>query len=41
MDRGIIIHGKVIQGTVRIGDKLALSPHHTVSQVGSILDHKN
>lgn len=26
-DRGIIIHGKVVQGTVRVGDKLALSPH--------------
>jgi peptide chain release factor subunit 3 len=26
-DRGIIIHGKVMQGTVRLGDKIALSPH--------------
>ena len=26
-DRGVVIHGKVMQGTVRIGDKLALSPH--------------
>jgi peptide chain release factor subunit 3 len=40
-DRGIIIHGKVVQGTVRVGDKLALSPHQTASQVGFILDHKN
>jgi len=40
-ERGIVIHGKVMQGTVRIGDKLALSPHHTASQVGFILDHKN
>lgn len=40
-DRGIVIHGKVVQGTVRVGDKLALSPHHTASQVGSILDHKS
>jgi len=40
-DRGIIIHGKVVQGTVRVGDKLALSPHQTPSQVGFILDHKN
>jgi translation elongation factor EF-1alpha len=26
---------------VRVGDKLALSPHQTASQVGFILDHKN
>lgn len=40
-DRGIVIHGKVMQGTVRVGDKIALSPHYTPSQVGFILDHKN
>lgn len=40
-DRGVVIHGKVMQGTVRIGDKIALSPHQTPSQVGFILDHKN
>ena len=26
---------------MRVGDKLALSPHQTASQVGFILDHKN
>ena len=33
-DRGIVIHGKVMQGTVRVGDKISLSPHNTPSQVG-------
>lgn len=40
-DRGIVIHGKIAQGTVRVGDKIALSPNHTPSQVGFILDGKN
>jgi peptide chain release factor subunit 3 len=40
-DRGIVVHGKVVQGTVRLGDKIALSPHQTSTQVGLILDHKN
>ena len=26
---GFIIHGKVVQGTVKVGDKLAISPHKT------------
>ena len=36
-----MINGKVMQGTVLVGDKIALSPNYTPSQVGLILDHKN
>jgi selenocysteine-specific translation elongation factor len=36
-----VIYGKVMQGTVRVGDEIVLSPHYTPSQVGFILDHKN
>lgn len=40
-DRGIIVHGKIVQGTLRLGDSITLSPHNTLSQVSMILDHKS
>ena len=38
---GIIAHGKVEQGTVRVGDKIQIMPSCYPAQVGEILDHKN
>lgn len=37
----VVIHGKVEQGTVSLGDKLAVAPNGTPTQVLSILDSKN
>ena len=40
-DAGVIAHGKIESGTVRIGDKIMISPSMLPAQVGQILDHKN
>jgi len=40
-DQGIIAHGKIESGTIRIGDKITISPSGYPAQVGNLLDHKN
>lgn len=40
-DQGIVAHGKIESGTIRIGDKISISPSGYPAQVGQILDHKN
>lgn len=40
-DQGVVAHGKIESGTVRIGDKVMLSPSGYPAQIGGILDHKN
>jgi len=40
-DQGIIAHGKIESGTVRLGDKLALAPSNVPTQVVGIMDGKN
>jgi len=39
-DKDLVIHGKVENGTVSLGDKLALMPHGSFCQVLSLLDSK-
>lgn len=39
-DRGVVIFGKVEQGTVKLGDKLTLSPSNLPCQVMSIYNSK-
>jgi len=38
---GVIAHGKIESGMIRIGDKIMISPSGYPAQVGAILDHKN
>jgi peptide chain release factor subunit 3 len=38
---GVIAHGKIESGSIRIGDKIMISPSGYPAQVGAILDHKN
>lgn len=40
-ESGVIAHGKIESGTIRIGDKIMISPSGYPAQVGQILDHKN
>ena len=40
-DSGVIAHGKIESGQIRIGDKIMISPSGYPAQVGAILDHKN
>jgi peptide chain release factor subunit 3 len=40
-ESGVIAHGKIENGTLRIGDKIMISPSGFPAQVGAILDHKN
>lgn len=40
-DSGVIAHGKIESGTVKVGDKIMISPSGYPAQVGVILDHKN
>jgi len=40
-EQGVIAHGKIEQGTIRVGDKIQVSPSGYPAQVGNILDHKN
>jgi peptide chain release factor subunit 3 len=40
-DGGVIAHGKIESGMIRIGDKIMISPSGYQAQVGAILDHKN
>ncbi len=37
----IVAFGKIESGTIRIGDKIMISPSGLPAQVGGILDHKN
>ena len=38
---GVIAHGKIESGSIRVGDKIMISPSGYPAQVGAILDHKN
>lgn len=38
---GVVAHGKIESGTIRVGDKIMISPTGYPAQVGGILDHKN
>jgi len=40
-EQGVVAHGKIESGTIRIGDKIMVSPSGYPAQVGAILDHKN
>ena len=40
-DSGVIAHGKIESGSIRVGDKIMISPSGYPAQVGAILDHKN
>ena len=40
-DQGVVAHGKIESGTIRIGDTVMLSPSGYPAQIGGILDHKN
>ena len=40
-DQVVVAHGKIESGTIRIGDKVMLSPSGYPAQIGGILDHKN
>jgi len=40
-EQGVIAHGKIESGTIKVGDKIMVLPSGLPSQVGSILDHKN
>ncbi len=37
----VVAFGKIESGTIRIGDKIMISPSGLPAQVGGILDHKN
>jgi len=39
-DPALVCHGKVENGTVRLGDKLAVMPHGSPAQVLQLLDGK-
>lgn len=39
-EKDLIVHGKVENGTIRLGDKLALMPSGAPAQVMSLLDGK-
>jgi len=40
-EKGVVAHGKIESGTLRIGDQIMLCPGGHPAQVGGILDHKN
>jgi translation elongation factor EF-1alpha len=40
-DPNLIVHGKIENGTLRIGDKLAIMPSGAPAQVLEIFDAKN
>jgi peptide chain release factor subunit 3 len=40
-ESGVIAHGKIESGMIRVGDKIMISPTGYPAQVGVILDHKN
>jgi peptide chain release factor subunit 3 len=40
-EQGIVAHGKIESGCIKIGDKIMVSPSGYPAQVGAILDHKN
>lgn len=40
-DKDLIVHGKVENGTIRLGDKLAMMPYGSLAQVMHLLDGKN
>ena len=40
-DGAVYAHGRIESGSIRIGDKLTISPSGLPAQVGAILDHKN
>jgi translation elongation factor EF-1alpha len=40
-DKDLIVHGKVENGTIKLGDKLAIMPSGNPAQVMGILDGKN
>jgi peptide chain release factor subunit 3 len=40
-DFGVIAHGKIESGMVRLGDKVIISPSGYKAQIGEIHDHKN
>jgi translation elongation factor EF-1alpha len=39
-DKDLIVHGKVENGTIRLGDKLAMMPSGVPAQVMGLLDGK-
>ena len=39
-DPALVLHGKVENGTVRLGDKLAVMPHGNPAQVLQLMDAK-
>lgn len=40
-DKDLIVHGKVENGTIRLGDKLAMMPSGSLAQVLHLTDGKN
>lgn len=40
-EQGVVAHGKIESGTMRVGDKIMVSPSGYPAQIGLILDHKN
>ena len=40
-ESGVIAHGKIESGMIRVGDKIMIAPSGYPAQVGAILDHKN
>ena len=40
-EQGVVAHGKIESGTIRVGDKIMVSPSGYPAQIGLILDHKN
>jgi len=39
-DKDLIVHGKVENGTIKLGDKLAMMPSGVPAQVMGLLDGK-
>lgn len=39
-DKDLVVHGKVENGTVKLGDKLAIMPSGNLAQVMGLLDGK-
>lgn len=40
-EQGVVAHGKIESGTIKVGDKIQIAPSGYPAQIGSILDHKN
>ena len=40
-DKGLTVHGKVENGTIRVGEKLAIMPSGNPAQVLGLLDAKS